>query len=180
MTSGKHKKHADIARPSYGLFGRNEWAIAGAPCDTIKELADAVMRALSPAYQLAYADATHHSETGNATTDRLCAGAMTTYTDKGGYHQVNDCSAFTPFRFRQLFSQADMVLINGNHFEAGAQVLILDAAKKESLQKRLDKMTNTQLLLLGKGVEAVFDFIKEGLPGWQALPVYRLEETDKI
>ena len=29
MISKEHKKHTGIARPSYGFFGRNEWAFVG-------------------------------------------------------------------------------------------------------------------------------------------------------
>ena len=181
MTSKKHKKHADIARPAYGLFGRNEWAITGAPCAVIKELANTVLGALYPLYRGAYADAEHAShEQAPAGKDGLNAGAIITYTDKNGYHQVTDRTPFNSFRYRQLFGHADLVLVNGNHFEAAAQVLILDETKKASLQKHLSQLTNIQLLLLGTGVSDVYDFIKEALPGWSQLPVYRLEETGNI
>ncbi|HSC36279.1 MAG TPA: NTP transferase domain-containing protein, partial [Chitinophagaceae bacterium] len=53
-------------------------------------------------------------------------------------------------------------------------------AKKASLQKRVAQLTQVELLVLGEGVDDVFDFIKEAVPGWQQLPLYRLEETGKI
>ncbi len=42
--------------PQLGNYGRNEWAIVGAPCVLIKALADKVISALSPRYKCAYAD----------------------------------------------------------------------------------------------------------------------------
>ena len=62
MNTKEHKKHSDIARPSYGNFSRNEWAIVGTQCSAIQSLADKVIRALSPQYKCAYVDAKHANE----------------------------------------------------------------------------------------------------------------------
>ncbi len=62
MNTKEHKKHSDIARPSYGNFSRNEWAIVGTQCSVIQSLADEVIKALSPQYNCAYVDAKHHNE----------------------------------------------------------------------------------------------------------------------
>jgi molybdopterin-guanine dinucleotide biosynthesis protein A len=48
-----------------------------------------------------------------------------------------------------------------------------------SLQKRVEQLTNVELILLAD-TDDVFDFIKEAIPNWQQLPIYRLDETDKI
>ena len=47
MISKEHKKHNDIARPSMGNFGRNEFAVVGTTCANIKALSDAVIKKLS-------------------------------------------------------------------------------------------------------------------------------------
>src|SRR5476651_2293105 len=82
--------------------------------------------------------------------------------------------------FKQQFADADLVLVNGNHQPAKAQVVIIYNNKSASLQKRLAQLTNVELILLADNVDDVFDFIKEATPGWQQLPIYRLDETDKI
>jgi len=61
VTSKEHKKHTPLTRLS-GNFGRNEWAIVGGYCTTIKLLADQVIGALSPQYKCAYADTSHNDE----------------------------------------------------------------------------------------------------------------------
>src|SRR5919202_6509502 len=66
VTSKEHKKHSAIARPAYGNFARNEWAIVGTHCHLIQTLAGTIIYALSPAYQCAYVDA-HHAHTDEAT-----------------------------------------------------------------------------------------------------------------
>ncbi|MBS1531203.1 MAG: NTP transferase domain-containing protein [Bacteroidetes bacterium] len=179
MTSGEHKKHADLKRPALGNFGRNEWAVVGAPCVYIKGLADKVIAALSPEYKCAYADSSHNDEM-IVPPGRMANGAWLEYTDQGNHQQFNYGSVSKPFGLRQRFTEADLVLVNGNHQQAKAQVVIIYENKKASLQKRLDQLTNVQLILLAEISDDVFDFIKESIPTWQDIPLYRLDETEKI
>lgn len=179
MTLKEHKKHSIIKRPAYGNFGSQEWAIVGTPCGAIKSLADTLIKALSPAYKCAYVDALH-GDGEEALPGRLSSGAVAAYTDQINYHQLDYHKPFDAFQYRQFFSEMDVVLVNGNHREAKAQVVVIDTAKKTSLQKRVTQLTNVQLLLLANDTEEVFDFVKEALPDWQSIPLYRLQETDKI
>lgn len=181
MTSKEHKKHSIITRPAYGNFSRNEWAILGTPCGAIKNLADVVIKALSGKYKCAYVDAQHaNADEQTALPGRLNSGAVAEYTDQIHYHQFDFKKELNPFQFRQLFSEMDLVLVNGNHQQAKAQVVVIDKAKKASLQKRLPQLTNVQLFILAEEVAEVFEFVKEALPDWQQIPTYRLNETDKI
>jgi molybdopterin-guanine dinucleotide biosynthesis protein A len=179
VTSKEHKKHTDLVRPALGNYGRNEWAIVGAPCVFIKALADDVIRALSPSYKCAYTDTSHSDEVVLA-PGKLASGAILEYTDQINYQQFNYSSGLTPFKLRQQFSDADLVLINGNHQQAKAQVVVIYNNKGASLQKRMDQLTNVELILLAENVDDVFDFIKQDLPHWQNIPTCRLEETEKI
>jgi molybdopterin-guanine dinucleotide biosynthesis protein A len=175
----EHKKHGDIKRPLLGNFNRNEWAIVGGPCTTIKLLADSIINALSPNYKCAYADTAHNDDI-TLLPGRLASGAVLEYTDQINYGQLNYTGASNPFTFRQTFAAADVVLVNGNHQQAKAQVVIIYENKKASLQNRVEQLTNVQLILLADNAAEVFDFIKEAIPNWQQLPLYRLDETEKI
>jgi len=174
-----HKKHADLKRPASGSFGRNEWAILGAPCDAIKALADRIIRPLSANYTCAYADAAHNDEVA-VLPGRLAAGAAVDYVDCVDHAQLSYKNPLNHFKMRAVFAEADLVLVNGNHHQAKRQVVIIDERKKASLQKRLAQLTNVDLVILANKETEVFDFVKSALPNWQELPVYRLEETDKI
>lgn len=180
MISKEHKKHPDIARPAYGFFSRNEWAIVGGQCHDTRRLAGDIMRSLSARYQCAYVDATHHNEKeAMALPQHLDSGATITYTDHIGYHEFHFLKEFNQFRARQLFNDADMVLINGNHFEAKKQVVIIDANKKASLEKRLAQLTNVELILLADAAGEIFDFVKS-IAGYNTIPVYQLSDTQQI
>ena len=179
MISKDHKKHTALARPSFGKFARNEWSIIGAPCTTIKILADKVIKTLSLNYKCAYVDASHNDDI-TLLPGRLASGALLEYTDQINYQQFNYNQALTSFKQKQLFADADMVLVNGNHQQAKAQIVIIDSNKNISLQKRVNQLTDVQLLLLADNTNDVFDFIKEAVPNWQQIPVYKLNETEKI
>jgi molybdopterin-guanine dinucleotide biosynthesis protein A len=175
----KHKKHADLKRPSFGNFGRNEWAIVGAPCTTIKLLADQVINALSTNYKCAYIDTTHNDDI-TLMPAKLINGAFLEYNDQVNYIQLNYKEPFNSFKLRETFAGADLVLTNGNHNPAKAQVVIIYENKKASLQKRIAELNNVQMILLADNAVEIFDFIKETVPHWNELPVYRLDETEKI
>jgi molybdopterin-guanine dinucleotide biosynthesis protein A len=179
VISKEHKKHASLAKPAIGDFARNEWAIVGAPCINIKLLAADIILALSPQYKCAYADTAHNDEL-TLPPGRLASGAVLEYTDQINNHQFNFHQALKPVGFKQQFAGADLVLVNGNHQPAKAQVVIIYHNKIASLKKRVDQLTNVELILLADNADDVFDFIKEAVPNWQQLPIYRLDDTERI
>ena len=180
MNIKEHKKHNDIAKPSFGNFNRNEWAIVGAQCSVIKSLADEIIMALPPQYKCAHADAKHTDENENLILPQhLKSGAVTSYTDYIQYHQFNFKKEIGDFQLRQLFNDADIVFVNGNHFKATSQVVVIDETKRESLKKRIDQLTNIGLILLSDNVDDVFDFIKD-FPSFNETPVFRIHETSQI
>lgn len=179
MTLKEHKKHTALKRPESGNFGRNEWAIVGAPCDVIKQLARQIIGALANQTKIAYADASHNDDASHAPA-QLKAGAYMEYTQTTAGAQIAYADDLDSFTRHDLFKRCDMVLLNGNHHQAKKQVVIIYAAKKESLQKRLTELTDVHLFLLADGEFELFDFIKAAVPNWQQIPVYSLSETGKI
>lgn len=175
MTLKEHKKHIDIARPAKGNFGRNEWAILGAPCTVIKVLADNIITALSHQYQCAYADTSHNDDVIQQ-PGRLASGAALEYIDQLNFAQLNYAAPLTVFKQKELFANMDLMLVNGNHQQAKAQVIIIDINKKASLQKRVEQLTNVQMILLADNAYDVFDFVKEAVPNWQQLPIFKLND----
>ncbi|MGY4536224.1 molybdopterin-guanine dinucleotide biosynthesis protein A [Mucilaginibacter sp. UYNi724] len=173
MTLNEHKKHTNITRPANGNFARNEWAIMGGPCTVIKFLAEQVITALTPQYECAYADTSHNDDMVGL-PGKLASGAALEYTDQLNHAQLNYKAPLTAFKQRELFSAMDLVLVNGNHQRGKAQVVIIDADKKASLQKREGQLTNVQLFLFAENAEGVFDFIKDAIPNWEKIPVLSL------
>jgi molybdopterin-guanine dinucleotide biosynthesis protein A len=175
VTSKDHKKHSDISRPSLGNFGRNEFAITGTTCNNVKALAEEVIKALSTKYKCAYVDA-EHKEKGFAETQ----DAFITYTDKISFKEFQLKKELDKFQYHQLFNEADLILVNGNHHEASKQIVVMDKVKEASLQKRISQLTNVQLILLAENNGEIFGFVKEAVPNWQQLPTFNLNEAENI
>ncbi|HEU0063484.1 MAG TPA: hypothetical protein VFQ58_00570, partial [Flavisolibacter sp.] len=90
MISKELNKHSSLAKPSFGYFGRNEWAILGTDCNRIKHLSDLIIAALSPSYKIAYVDAHHnHQDTEPSLPARLANGADIEYTEHISYGHIN-------------------------------------------------------------------------------------------
>ena len=48
----------------------------------------------------------------------LSWGATIEYINHANYHQFNYTKEFNQYQYRQAFNDADIILVNGNHFEA--------------------------------------------------------------
>jgi molybdopterin-guanine dinucleotide biosynthesis protein A len=145
-------KHAALARPTLGAFGRFELAILGTPCDGIKRLAAALAERLGTQLRLAYVDADHKGEEGPA-DPFLQAGATLHYNDKIAAKRFDYRGDLNPYGLKPFFAGQDLVLVNGNHFPARSQMVVVDPAKP--LEKKLDKLTDVRLVLLAEGVTEV-------------------------
>jgi molybdopterin-guanine dinucleotide biosynthesis protein A len=137
---------------------------------------------LSPHYRLninALTRIPHITMIWLACPANLASGAALEYTDQLNHSQLNYKAGLTPFTQRELFSAMDMVLVNGNHQQAKAQVVIIDANKKASLQRRLEQLTNVQLFLFADNAEGVFDYLQEAIPNWEQIPVLSLNNDTR-
>ena len=71
-----------------------------------------------------------------------------------------------------------MVVVNGNHFNAGSQIVIINERKRESLSRKLDRLTDVQLVLVENDESDIYPFLREVLE--EHIPVIRLGETGEI
>lgn len=176
MISNEHKKHSDLARPSLGNFGRNEFAVLGTTCGNVQALAASVIKKISPRYKCAYIDAEHNDK-----NDALQSqDAFVKFTDKISFRELHYKNELDKFQYHQIFNETDLIIVNGNHNEAAKQIVVIDKVKEASLLKRVKQLTNVQLILLSDNVDGIFDFVKEAVPQWQSLPILSLHETDNI
>ncbi len=169
----KHNKHAKIPRPSGGDFHRIELGFLGAPCGTIQKLCALVAESLSPEFSLAYVDADHGeaSEFEGPYTAEL--------RDKISFKRF-DLPSSNPMVDRLALAQESAVLVNGNHFKTAAQIVILNADKRDSLRRKLDRLNDIKLVILDEGCAEPFDFLSELLQGESTVPVCRITDTKEI
>ena len=177
-----HQKHSKLARAGFGAFGRREWAILGTSCGTIQQLSRQLAARLAPDVQTAYVDATHAQADTPPETPVFCLE----YTDHLGFPQLNFRE--TPQRWQQhaWFNEADLVLLNGNHFAAARQILVLDRRKFDSVQRKTARLTQVDLFLTNSRDEhfaqpdELPDVLKEHLSDWAAIPILDLNDTEAL
>lgn len=180
MTNTAHQKHAAVAKPTLGQFHRQEWAIVGAPCSIIQQLARDLMAELKDYIQVAYVDADHQQVHGEE-NQHLASGAFIELTDKIQFNRIDRSGERTLFQQRTWLNDADIVLVNGNHFPASRQIVLIDPRKEASLQKRLEQLSQVDLILLSEGQQAPFEFLQARLATQAKAPVVcSLNETEKI
>ena len=171
-------KHAALARPAIGEFGRHELAILGAPCGDIQRLVARVLPHLSSELRVAYVDADHAA--GDAAEVPVPVGAnglSAELVDKINYRQLNVLRPLDKFSQPELLAHESMVLVNGNHFRARQQIVIIDPRKP--LDKKLDRLTDVRLILLAEDQTELPAILLQHLNG-QVPPVLRLTETAEI
>ena len=170
----KHVKHPPLTKPDMGYFGRHEWAILGTTCANIRALAGEIAEA-HPKIKVAYVDASHdhlsEREDGVFHTHYLDRQSMITLSKKASSNNL--------FDVKQHFRDADLILINGNHFAGKRQILVLDSSKETSLKKRLSRLTNVGLIIR-QTPGFCPDFIREALPGFDQTPIVNRTDTTRI
>ena len=181
MASG-HQKHAKIAKPLLGEFGRQEWAIIGTPCDEIQKLAQAIIAALANRLKIAYVDADHKSKDETVFGGMMRDGAYVEYTDKNNFHQINWPSSMDKYRFRALFNEVDITLVNGHHFLANQQIVVLDPKKELSLAKSLDRLTNVNCFITVDEGPDSYEFLEThlGREKMASIPSFHRAQVDQI
>jgi molybdopterin-guanine dinucleotide biosynthesis protein A len=92
------------------------------------------------------------------------------YTDKITFHQYNFAGHQDSYQYRERFNDQDLVLVNGNHFGAKRQIVVLDPKKDKSLQKRLPRLTQVDLILYTKDQPEPYDFLRKHLPDIDQIP----------
>ncbi len=172
MAGKEHQKHAKLPRTSAGEWARNELSILGAPCAVIQQLAVAINARLSAKWNIAFADADHHSD------DVADMPATVYYRDKIHSRQLTLSKDLNTFERRTIFNDQDLVLVNGNHFNAQAQIIIIDEAKP--LEKKLDRLTNVALILASLPESIIPEYLKQHLPHEAQIPMLSMHDTDSI
>jgi molybdopterin-guanine dinucleotide biosynthesis protein A len=169
----KHSKHTKLIRRENGFFAPNEISFLGVKCSVISNLIQEISSALSSKAKVAYVDASHNQALVEPKLD------VHTYHASGNFSlagAIEENKYNNPLRF----SAYDLVCINGNHFEGSKQVVFLDPEKENSIQKRMDQITDIQFFIKATTDAKVFDCLLEKFPNCNELPVFELEDFNNI
>ena len=181
MPDQPRPKHATLARPNLGEWSRHELAILGTPCADIQRLVAQLAGSLAPALRLGYVDADHAAADASPTTvlsPLLQAGVWVELTDKIQFRRRDECRPLDRFVQPELLAGTDLVLVNGNHFRARQQLIVIDPRKP--LARKLDYLNDVQALVLAEGVTQLPPELRAHLPHFDQLPIFKIDEISSI
>ena len=152
MISKEHNKHAKLERRAIEKFGVYDIALYGSNCGTINSISQKLASHLSKEINIAYVDASHEDSVDPFFT-------LSTIDDQVSVHQISKASK-NEIQQKLYYRQMDLVLLNGNHFQADHQIVIVDEVKKDSLQRKLDQLTDVKAFIIEKSKEELYKFLK--------------------
>lgn len=175
-----HQKHISLAKPDLQQFGRNEVAMIGSTCSSIQKMATRISIALSDQYCISYVDAEHTTTSGSVTNNGR--GITTEAGFESRYYQGSTAQQFTfykplhSYQLKPFFNEQDLVLLNGNHFEAQAQIVIVDSRKPLDP----DRLGDVKMIILQKGIHSIPKEISKRIPHLKQIPVFKIDQIAKI
>ncbi|MEE9439478.1 MAG: NTP transferase domain-containing protein [Saprospiraceae bacterium] len=149
-TIEKHNKHPKLKRPTVGCFHHAEWAIYGTTCGNIEQLWNAINNGINTNLKIAYIDADHSEgvkdtklQIGKKTISQSTIREWNTYDDKLNTNHL------------------DAVIVNGNHYQANQQIVVLDPKKKDSLYRRINQLDNIKVIIKTEDDIEIYDFLQD-------------------
>lgn len=148
-----HQKHPKLNKNRHYMWHSCEWAIYGTVCTDIEAKVKYLAKALHP-IKVGYLDETHQKGESSALAMSITQGehvaSLTTH------------HAIGPHQVQRLLLDVDILLVNGNHYKASRQIVFQDDRKRASLSKKLDRLTQIDLLVEPNGTER-FDFLDNSI-----------------
>jgi molybdenum cofactor guanylyltransferase len=91
-------------------------------------------------------------------------------------HKSLGTKTISQFEQKFLLHDQDLILVNGNHFEAKSQVVIINSKKEASLKKRLGQLTFIMAIILDEGETEIYEWLQIS----EDIPIFKISETSKI
>ena len=164
-----HKKHANLVKPSLGEHGRIEIGLIGAPCSIIKKFVTDLTGSITQ--KITYIDADHQASESSGYSN---------LTDKINYDQLDFHQPLNDYDRKLLMQGADLLLVNGNHFQSSAQIVFCTEKKRESLSRKLDRLTDVKMIILEEGIDEPFEFLKGVREAQLNIPVFKALDQEEI
>jgi len=153
MPASIRHKHGKLEPISYGNWGRRELAIHGLTCSEFREFTHKLAQELNGEWSLAIMDASHEEDTSGDSIPRfsgLSSPAGLGLNLPGAPHKI---------RQHHVFDEADLVLLNGNHFTAATQIIFVN--ERKPLHKKLERLSQVILVVTEADHPGIPDFLKE-------------------
>lgn len=168
-----------MPRRSLGDYASTELALIGAKCKDIQALAKPIIKTLSDDYSIGYVDADHASFDNPKKGDYIEEGARVYWSDKNETQALSFIKNTNQFERHIQFNDCDLVLVNGNHFKAEFQILFLDTSKRQSIEKRVERLTNV-IAIVEVDSSDIPNHVQDVVPNVDQIPRFNYEDPEPI
>lgn len=141
----EHHKHPPLKRPAKGIYHPCEWAIYGTSCGNITKLFESIQENVD--FRWLYVDADHSDDAKD--TQLIFGKKQFTIAEVLPWNEYDD---------RIIDLAIDAMIVNGNHYPAEKQIVVIDPVKKDSLLRRVDQLTDIDIVIADSKDE-IFDFV---------------------
>lgn len=171
--SKKHTKHTALTKPIGGDFHRNEWTLIGAPCGIVTDTAKTINEHLKTKLKIGFLDEEHNAK-------EKPYAFYSHYNNKISYRHIATSTTLGEKQTRKYFNELDLLLVNGNHYKGDKQIVFINDKKKDSLQRKIDRLDNIRIIVIEKANDVIFDFVLELLEGKMDVLVTDLSDLESI
>jgi molybdopterin-guanine dinucleotide biosynthesis protein A len=160
-----HHKHPPITRPSGDHYARTDVALVGSTCAIMDGLIRSWAEVLHPDFRTLSVIGDHGDPVEG------------TLLQLGGKRFQTPADHWNDYDERLQRSHYDLALINGNHYPAERQIVFVDPAKADTLERRREQLTDVMAVVLCPDAETMPDWLSAELENMAAPVVCQLEEA---
>ncbi|NLR92429.1 NTP transferase domain-containing protein [Flammeovirga agarivorans] len=180
-------QESDLVRPKVGRFCRTEIAFLGTSPGKVKELVFRLIENLSTNWNIGYIDCDHQSsemekELGFDSSKALSHKARVEIIDKITFSRVDFRKALSVSDRHVVLNDVDAAFINGNHFKASRQVLIIDKEKTPTLHRKIKRLSNILCIILTEGTtkEDIPSILYDRINNLEHKPIFSIDKLHSI
>lgn len=177
----------DLIRPKVGRFCRTEVAFLGTSTSKIKELIFRLTESLSKNWNIGYIDCDHQfseleKELGVDSQTSLSHKARVEIIDKITFSRIDYKKALTVSDRHLALNDIDVAFINGNHFKASRQILIIDKENTSKLSRKINRLSNLLCIIYTEGTteEDIPEILHERIHNILQKPSFSIDKTHHI
>lgn len=177
----------DLVRPKVGRFCRTEVAFLGTTSGRIKELIFRLTESLSKKWNIGYIDCDHQfseleKELGVDSQTSLSHKARVEIIDKITFSRVDYKKALSVTDRHVALNDIDVAFINGNHFKASKQILVIDKDNTSGLDRKIKRLSNVLCIIYSEGTteKDIPDILHERIHNILEKPSFSIEKPHHI
>lgn len=166
-------KHKQLAKRISGEFAAQEWAILGLTCSDFLAIGQNISNFFSTQLKFCLVDNDHKNGHIQLFKSSV-SGETTAFT-------LPNTGGKMPIGSELLVQDQDLALLNGNHYSAARQMIVLNPDRFDNIQRRLAQITQVDAFLIpDNGSHQLPSFLEDHLTNSAEIPRILINDTAEI